>query len=124
VIAPTPVSGPQRAASRPRFYPMLALIALAGLLFGPIGRQIGDDMPEGKTHPYYPDHFWPYPLLAMGTLITHLQPMGGMCAETAAAATLLVVVPANPWRAKQRLAAAKINCRRRSLVMRRVDMSA
>ena len=70
MIAPTPVSGPQRAASRPRFYPMLALIALAGLLFGPIGRQIGDDMPEGKTHPYYPDHFWPYPLLAMGTLIT------------------------------------------------------
>src|SRR5258706_9933531 len=40
----------------------------------------------------------------------------------AAAATLLVVVPANPWRAKQRLAAARINCRRKSPVMRRVLM--
>src|SRR3984893_6302408 len=38
----------------------------------------------------------------------------------AAAATLLVVVPAKPWRAKQRLAAPKINCRRKSLVKRRV----
>src|SRR6202453_5052917 len=40
----------------------------------------------------------------------------------AAAATLLVVVPAKPWRAKQRLAAPKINCRRKSPVMRRVLM--
>src|SRR6202030_4479769 len=38
----------------------------------------------------------------------------------AAAATLLVVVPAKPLRAKQRLAAPKINCRRKSLVKRRV----
>src|SRR6266404_8104306 len=40
----------------------------------------------------------------------------------AAAATLLVVVPAKPWRAKQRLAAPKINCRRKSPVMRSVLM--
>src|SRR5664279_2072511 len=40
----------------------------------------------------------------------------------AAAATLLVVVPAKPLRAKQRLAAPKINCRRKSPVMRRVLM--
>src|ERR1700722_19808214 len=40
----------------------------------------------------------------------------------AAAATLLVVVPAKPWRAKHRLAAPRINCRRKSLVMRRVLM--
>src|ERR1700730_1897605 len=40
----------------------------------------------------------------------------------AAAATLLVVVPAKPLRAKHRLAAPKINCRRKSLVMRRVLM--
>src|SRR4029453_4319227 len=38
----------------------------------------------------------------------------------AAVAILLVVVPAKPWRAKQRFAAAKINCRRRSPVMRKV----
>src|ERR1700723_1065108 len=40
----------------------------------------------------------------------------------AAAATLLVVVPAKPLRAKQRLAAPKMSCRLRSLVMRKVDM--
>jgi hypothetical protein len=40
----------------------------------------------------------------------------------AAAATLLVVVPAKPWRAKHRFAALRINCRLRSLVMRKVDM--
>jgi len=48
---------------------MLALYALVGLMFGPIGRQVTDDMPESKTHPYFPDHFWPYPILAMAVLI-------------------------------------------------------
>src|SRR4051812_4899598 len=38
----------------------------------------------------------------------------------AAAATLLVVVPAKPLRAKQRFAALRINSRRKSLVMRSV----
>ena len=42
----------------------------------------------------------------------------------AAAATLLVVVPAKPLRAKHRFAALKINCRRKSLVMRKVDIGA
>jgi hypothetical protein len=41
----------------------------------------------------------------------------------AAAATLLVVVPAKPLRAKHRLAALNISWRRKSLVMRRVDMA-
>lgn len=50
-------------------FPLLALYALVGLLFGPIGRQVADDMPEEKTHPYFPDHFWPYPVLAMVVLI-------------------------------------------------------
>src|ERR1700689_4922759 len=40
----------------------------------------------------------------------------------AAAATLLVVVPAKPLREKHRLAALRINCRRKSWVMRNVDM--
>lgn len=51
-------------------YPLLALYALVGLLFGPIGRQVGEDDPESKTHPYFPDHFWPYPILAMVLLVT------------------------------------------------------
>ena len=28
------------------------------------------DVPEDETHPYFPDHFWPYPILAMVVLIT------------------------------------------------------
>jgi len=67
-----PQEGPRRLPISPRhpLYPLLALVALVGLLFGPVGRQVGDDMPEDKTHPYFPDQFWPYPLLAMVALIT------------------------------------------------------
>jgi quinol-cytochrome oxidoreductase complex cytochrome b subunit len=48
---------------------MLALYALVGLMFGSIGHQISEDMPEGKTHPYFPDHIWPYPILAAVVLV-------------------------------------------------------
>ena len=51
-------------------YPLFAVIALTGIMFGPIGRQVVDDMPEGDTHPYVPDHFWPYPIIAMAALAT------------------------------------------------------
>jgi quinol-cytochrome oxidoreductase complex cytochrome b subunit len=51
-------------------YPMLALYALVGLLFGPAGREATDDMPENKTHPYFPDHLWPYPILGTAVLVT------------------------------------------------------
>ncbi len=47
-----------------------ALFALAALAFGPIGRHFTEDMPADKTHPYFPDHFWPYPILAMAVLVT------------------------------------------------------
>jgi quinol-cytochrome oxidoreductase complex cytochrome b subunit len=50
-------------------YPVLATIALVGLAFGPARHEMADDEPEEKTHPYFPDHFWPYPVLAMGVLI-------------------------------------------------------
>ena len=50
-------------------YPMLALWALVGLMFGPVGHQVGEDMPDSKTHPYFPDHIWPYPILAMAILV-------------------------------------------------------
>ncbi len=70
------MSAPKRASTgipiRPGhvLYPMLAAYALVCLLFGPIGRQVTDDMPESKTHPSFPDHFWPYPILAMAVLVT------------------------------------------------------
>lgn len=28
------------------------------------------DVPEDETHPYFPDQFWPYPILAMVVLVT------------------------------------------------------
>lgn len=70
MIAPrqTPTNLPIRPGHL--LYPLLALYALVGLLFGPIGHQVAEDMPEKKTHPYFPDHFWPYPILAMAVLVT------------------------------------------------------
>lgn len=50
-------------------YPLLALVALVGLMFGPIGHHVAEDAPEDRTHPYFPDHFWPYPILAMAVLV-------------------------------------------------------
>src|SRR5439155_3592569 len=45
------------------------LYALVGLIFGPIGHHVSEDTPESKTHPYFPDHIWPYPILAMAVLV-------------------------------------------------------
>jgi quinol-cytochrome oxidoreductase complex cytochrome b subunit len=54
---------------RHALYPILTIYALVGLMFGPIGHQVSDDMPESNTHPYFPDHIWPYPILAMAVLV-------------------------------------------------------
>ena len=51
-------------------YPSLAGLALTGILIGRAGGQVADDMPEEKTHPYFPDHFWPYPVLVVTVLVT------------------------------------------------------
>jgi len=50
-------------------YPLLVLVALTGIVFGRAGHQVAEDMPDGETHPYFPDHFWPYPILAAATLV-------------------------------------------------------
>ncbi|HKF19467.1 MAG TPA: cytochrome b N-terminal domain-containing protein [Candidatus Dormibacteraeota bacterium] len=50
-------------------YPMLAALALAGILTGGLGRDLAADMPEKDTHPYFPDQFWPYPIITAATLI-------------------------------------------------------
>ncbi len=70
MIAPKPPSTGLPIRPGHVLYPMLALYALVGLVFGPIGRHVTDDVPESKTHPYFPDHFWPYPVLAMAVLVT------------------------------------------------------
>ena len=69
------MSAPKASSSRlpitrrHALYPILTIYALVGLMFGPIGHQVSDDMPESKTHPYFPDHIWPYPILAMAALV-------------------------------------------------------
>jgi quinol-cytochrome oxidoreductase complex cytochrome b subunit len=49
--------------------PLFTAFALVSLMFGP-ARDATEDMPESRTHPYFPDHVWPYAILAMATLIT------------------------------------------------------
>jgi quinol-cytochrome oxidoreductase complex cytochrome b subunit len=44
-------------------FPLFAIIAFGGLLFGPA--RAADDVPESETHPWFPDHFWPYPVMAV-----------------------------------------------------------
>src|SRR5256886_3037131 len=69
MIAPKASSSPPPITRRHALYPMLVLYALVGLMFGPVGHQESEDMPESKTHPYFPDHIWPYPILAMAVLV-------------------------------------------------------
>jgi menaquinol-cytochrome c reductase cytochrome b subunit len=51
-------------------YPVVVGIALPGALMPPLGHHVADDMPADETHPFFPDHFWPYPIIAAFILIT------------------------------------------------------
>ncbi len=51
-------------------YPVMVSLALFPLLMGSAGHHIADDMPESDTHPFFPDHFWPYPVIMITMLIT------------------------------------------------------
>ena len=44
-------------------YPLLVGIALFPILMGDAGHHLADDMPDDETHPFFPDHFWPYPII-------------------------------------------------------------
>ncbi len=46
-------------------YPALVAVALFSMLIGGSGGHLADDMPEDETHPYFPDQFWPYPILTV-----------------------------------------------------------
>jgi len=56
-------------APPPNRNPLFTAFALVSLMFGP-ARDAREDMPDSRTHPYFPDHVWPYAILAMATLIT------------------------------------------------------
>jgi quinol-cytochrome oxidoreductase complex cytochrome b subunit len=51
-------------------YPVLIGLALFPILMGAAGHHLADDMPDDETHPFFPDHFWPYPIIAVVMLIT------------------------------------------------------
>jgi quinol-cytochrome oxidoreductase complex cytochrome b subunit len=51
-------------------YPIMIGLALFPILMGAAGHHLADDMPEEDTHPFFPDHFWPYPIIAVLMLVT------------------------------------------------------
>ena len=50
-------------------YPVVVGLALFPILMGDAGHHLADDMPDDETHPFFPDHFWPYPIIAVVMLI-------------------------------------------------------
>jgi quinol-cytochrome oxidoreductase complex cytochrome b subunit len=81
-------------------YPMLAMFALVGILFGSIGHHVTEDMPESETHPYFPDHIWPYPVLAMAALVSLglLSVFGQPALQLGQAADpRVVIIPSPEW---------------------------
>jgi quinol-cytochrome oxidoreductase complex cytochrome b subunit len=51
-------------------YAVLIGLALFPILMGSAGHHLADDMPDDETHPFFPDHFWPYPIIAVLMLVT------------------------------------------------------
>ncbi|HEX6488032.1 MAG TPA: hypothetical protein VF137_04030 [Candidatus Dormibacteraeota bacterium] len=51
-------------------YPVLVGLALFPILMGAAGQHLADDLPDEETHPFFPDHFWPYPIIAVIMLLT------------------------------------------------------
>lgn len=51
-------------------YPLLVSLAMFPILMGASGHHLADDLPEDETHPFFPDHFWPYPIIAVLMMIT------------------------------------------------------
>lgn len=50
-------------------YPVVVGLALFPILMGAAGHHLADDMPDDETHPFFPDHFWPYPIIAVVMMV-------------------------------------------------------
>ena len=50
-------------------YPIALSLALFPILMGDAGHHLADDMPDDETHPFFPDHFWPYPVIIIFMII-------------------------------------------------------
>jgi quinol-cytochrome oxidoreductase complex cytochrome b subunit len=51
-------------------YPIMISLASFPILMGASGHHLADDLPEDETHPFFPDHFWPYPVIMLAILMT------------------------------------------------------
>jgi quinol-cytochrome oxidoreductase complex cytochrome b subunit len=51
-------------------YPVLIGLAAFPLLLGRTGHHLAEELPEDETHPFFPDHFWPYPIIMVVLLVT------------------------------------------------------
>ncbi len=50
-------------------YPVLIGLGLFPILMGAAGHHLAEELPEDETHPFFPDHFWPYPIIMVALLI-------------------------------------------------------
>ena len=50
-------------------YPILVGLASFPMLLGSAGHHMAEELPEDETHPFFPDHFWPYPVIIVALLI-------------------------------------------------------
>src|SRR5215831_2222886 len=50
-------------------YPIMIGLALFPILMGSAGHHLAEELPEDETHPFFPDHFWPYPIIMVVMLV-------------------------------------------------------
>jgi quinol-cytochrome oxidoreductase complex cytochrome b subunit len=50
-------------------YPVMIGLALFPILMGSAGHHLAEELPEDETHPFFPDHFWPYPVIMVAMLV-------------------------------------------------------
>jgi quinol-cytochrome oxidoreductase complex cytochrome b subunit len=81
-------------------YPILISLALFPILIGASGHHLADDLPEDETHPFFPDHFWPYPVIMMAMVVA-LGLLSGFVAQNMmlepSADPKAVVTPRPDW---------------------------
>jgi hypothetical protein len=81
-------------------YPVMIGLGLFPILMGASGHHLADDMPDEETHPFFPDHFWPYPVIMVAMMIAVglLSAFVGQNMQLEQSATpTAVVIPRPDW---------------------------
>jgi len=50
-------------------YPIMVVLAMFPILLGSAGHHLAEELPEEDTHPFFPDHFWPYPIIMVALVV-------------------------------------------------------